>query len=326
MSEQIIDIPPNTEVVITIAINPCSKCDPVEVPTLPDPVVEPIPTPIIELDPVVEPIPIPVIEPDPVAEPIPIPVIEPDPLAEPIPIPATEPQNDPPVVNTPPEVEPTTPIAETPVPEISPGVVAEPISIVDIPSEVLPEVKPIEPNPMPEPIQTVPEVSPLPAAPPVVIPDSVPIPIVYPPVVTPIPEASCDCKLTSTLSLAEFTKQLITAAKDLIYPSESESPIEVLSKGLNTRMPPIKGIEVRTLDRVLPSFLRQVDPDDQQTGNEERAAIAARWQALYDLITKHTVATGWHYPVKQKRYTHEELLVMLHPQGTIGLRIRLVET
>ncbi len=313
MSEHIIDIPANTEVVITIAINPCSKCDlpapEEEIPT-PDPVAEPDPTPIIEPDPVVEPIPIPVIEPDPVLEPVPV--------AEPDPIPATEPQNDPPVVNDPPEVEPTTPIAETPVPEISP--VVEPIQIV------LPEVKPIEPNPMPEPIQTVTEVSPLPAAPPVVIPESVPIPVVYPPVVTPIPEASCDCKLTSTLSLAEFTKQLITAAKDLIYPSESESPIEVLSKGLNTRMPPIKGIEVRTLDRVLPSFLRQVDPDDQQTGNEERAAIAARWQALYDLITKHTVTTAWHYPVKQKRYTHEELVVMLHPQGTIGLRIRLVET
>jgi hypothetical protein len=293
MPEHIIDIPANTEVVITIAINPCSKCDPpVEVPTLPDPVVEPIP----------------------------IPVIEPDPLAEPIPIPATEPQNDPPVVNTPPEVEPPNQIAETPV------VVAEPISIVDIPSEVLPEVKLIEPNPMPEPTQTVPEVSPGIEPTPVVIPDSVLIPVVYPPVVTPIPEASCECKLTSNLSLAEFTKQLLTAAKDLIYPSESESPIEVLSKGLNTRMPPIKGIEVRTLDRVLPSFLRQVDPDDQQTGNEERAAIAARWQALYDLISKHTATTAWHYPVKQKRYTHEELLVMLHPQGTIGLRIRLVET
>jgi hypothetical protein len=75
MSEHIIDIPANTEVVITIAINPCSKCDPVEVPTLPDPLVDP--TPVLEPVPVVEPVPIPVIETDPVAEPNPTPVIEP---------------------------------------------------------------------------------------------------------------------------------------------------------------------------------------------------------------------------------------------------------
>jgi Nuclease A inhibitor-like protein len=145
-------------------------------------------------------------------------------------------------------------------------------------------------------------------------------------VVIPTPEAPCDCRLTSTLSLTEFTKQLIAAAKDLLYPSESDFPIEVLSKGVNTRMPTIKGIEVRTLDRVFPSFLRQVDPDDQQTGNVEQANTAARWQALYSLIEKHTVTTAWHYPVKQKRYTHEILVILLHPQGAIGLRIKLVET
>jgi len=81
--------------------------------------------------------------------------------------------------------------------------------------------------------------------------------------------------------------------------------MDVIPKGVSTRMPNIKGIEVRTLDRVFPTFLREVDPDDQQTGNVERAAIAARWQTLYDLISKNAVITAWHYPVKKRPYTHE---------------------
>jgi hypothetical protein len=91
-------------------------------------------------------------------------------------------------------------------------------------------------------------------------------------------------------------------------------------------MPPIKGIEVRNLDRVIPSFFRNIDPDDQQTGNVERASLATRWQALYNFIKDHSSVTAWHYPVKQKKYTHELMVIVLHPQGTVALRIKLVET
>jgi len=121
-------------------------------------------------------------------------------------------------------------------------------------------------------------------------------------------------------------KQLITLTKGLLYPSESDFPIEVLSKGFSSNMPPIKGIKVYNIDRVIPNFLRNVDPDDQQTGNLERASLAARWQTLYDFIKYHSSVTAWHYPMKQNKYTHELIVLLLHPQGTVALKIKLVET
>jgi hypothetical protein len=301
MPEQIIEIPQNAEVVISITINPC-KCDKsVEEPT--EPVIS---TPVEEVpsNPVIEPEPTSVIEP--------IQVIE-LPIEQPIV----------PVVDNPsvPEVEPAvSPTVETPTPEVIPT--NEPIQPKP---EAQPEVKPTPveiptTSPVTLPVEVpTPEV--LPIAPILVIDNPIPVPI-------PAPTISevHNCKLASNLTLAEFTKQLFAATKDLLYPSESDFPIEVLSKGLSTKIPPIKGIEVRNLERVFPEFLRQADPDDQQTGNVERASIAAKWQALYELIKGNSVTTVWHYPVKQKRYTHEELVVMLHPQGTVGLRIRLVET
>jgi hypothetical protein len=296
MPEQIIEMPQHSEVVISITINPC-KCDKsLEVST--EPVFS---TPVEEVpsDPVIEPEAITVSEP--------IPVIE-LPIEQPIA----------PVVDNPsvPEVEPVvSPTVETPTPEVVPT--TEPIQptpettqVVEIPT-TSPVTLPIE----------VPSPEVLPIAPILVIDNPIPVPIPVP----SNPEVH-NCKLASNLTLAEFTKQLFAAAKDLLYPSESDFPIEVLSKGLSTKIPPIKGIEVRNLERVFPEFLRQADPDDQQTGNVERASIAARWQALYELIKANSVTTVWHYPVKQKRYTHEELVVMLHPQGTVGLRIKLVET
>jgi hypothetical protein len=290
MPEQIIEIPQNAEVVISITINPC-KCDKsVEVPTETETT---IPIEEIPSNPVIEPEPTTVIET----------LIE-QPIA--------------PVVDSPsvPKVEPAaSPTVDTPTPEVVPT--TEPIQPTP---EVQPEVKPT-------PVE-------IPTTSPVTLPIEVPNPEVLPiapilvidnPIVPSNPEVH-NCKLASNLTLAEFTKQLFAATKDLLYPSESDFPIEVLSKGLSTKIPPIKGIEVRNLERVFPEFLRQADPDDQQSGNVERASIAARWQALYELIKGNSVTTVWHYPVKSKRYTHEELVVMLHPQGTVGLRIRLVET
>jgi Nuclease A inhibitor-like protein len=293
MPEQIIEIPQNAEVVISITINPC-KCDKsVEVPTETETT---IPIEEIPSNPVIEPEPTTVIET----------LIE-QPIA--------------PVVDSPsvPKVEPAvSPTVDTPTPEVVPT--TEPIQPTP---EVQPEVKPTPveiptTSPVTLPIE-VPSPEVLPIAPILVIDNPIPVPV------SPSPEVH-NCKLASNLTLAEFTKQLFAATKDLLYPSESDFPIEVLSKGLSTKIPPIKGIEVRNLDRVFPAFLRQADPDNQQSGNVERASIAARWQALYELIKGNSVTTVWHYPVKQKRYTHEELVVMLHPQGTVGLRIRLVET
>jgi len=292
MPDQIIEIPPNSEVVISITITPC-KCDKsVEVPTETETTIpiEEVPS-NPEVAPVVELETIPVIE---------IPIA--------------------PVVDSPsvPDVEPAvSPTVETPTPEVIPT--NEPIQPTP---EVQPEVKPTPveiptTSPVTLPIEMLnPEV--LPIAPILVVDTAIPV-------LVPSPEVR-NCKLASNLTLAEFTKQLFVATKDLFYPSESDFPIEVLSKGLSTKIPPIKGIEVRNLDRVFPEFLRQPDPDDQQSDNLERASIADRWQALYELIKGNSVTTVWHYPVKQKRYTHEQLVVMLHPQGTVGLRIRLVET
>jgi hypothetical protein len=213
---------------------------------------------------------------------------------------------------------PSTPVIESqvfelvqPVPKVLSIPVEEPVAI---PLEML--------TPAPEVIQPIPENSTIPI--PEVLSEQLvpPVQVVDLPVIAP----TCDRNINSSLTLPEFTNQLIAATKDLLYPSESDFPIEVVSKGLNTKMPPIKGIEVRSLERVFPSFLWQVDPDDQQTGNAERATIADRWKALYNLIKQNSIATAWHYPVKQNRYTHEQIVILLHPQGLVGLRIKLVET
>jgi len=140
------------------------------------------------------------------------------------------------------------------------------------------------------------------------------------------PAEACYCDLTSKLTLPDFVKQLTALTRGLLYPSESDFPLEILTKGFSSKIPPIKGIEVRTLDRVFPNFLRFANPDDQQSENVERAFIADRWQALYTFIKNNCSVTAWHYPIKAKRYTHELILVMLHPQGTVGIRIKLVET
>jgi Nuclease A inhibitor-like protein len=220
--------------------------------------------------------------------------------------------------SVPPSEQLLTSVIESPVFESAqsvPEVLSMPVDeTVAIPLEML--------TPAPEVIQPIPENSTIPI--PEVLSELLvpPVRVVDLPVIAP----TCDRNLNSTLTLQEFTKQLIAATKDLLYPSESDFPIEVLSKGLNIKMPPIKGIEVRSLERVFPSFLWQVDPDDQQTGNAERATIADRWKALYNLIKQNSIATAWHYPVKQNRYTHEQVVIMLHPQGLVGLRIKLVET
>jgi hypothetical protein len=215
----------------------------------------------------------------------------------------------------------------------------EPI-VEAIPEPVVETIPLIDPNPPatvePEPIPLLPVIIDSPVAPPVpapLPPVVEPIPVTEPlppiPVVEQVPVAPtehCYCDLDSKLNLADFVKQLTTLPKGLLYPSESDFPIEVLTKGFSSKMPPIKGIEVRNLDRVIPSFFRNIDPDDQQSGNFERASLAARWQALYSFIKNNASVTAWHYPVKQKKYTHELIVLLLHPQGTVALRIKLVET
>jgi hypothetical protein len=221
---------------------------------------------------------------------------------------------------------------------VEPILVTDPLPLDPTPEpvvEIIPLVYPappisVQPEPTPPVIidshLTLPVPDPLP---PVVEPIPVieqPIPI---PVVEPVPVAPtehCYCDLDSKLNLADFVKQLTTLTKGLLYPSESDFPIEVLTKGFSSKMPPIKGIEVRNLDRVIPSFFRNVDPDDQQSGYVERASLANRWQALYSFIKNNASVTAWHYPVKQKKYTHELMVLLLHPQGTVALRIKLVET
>jgi hypothetical protein len=239
-------------------------------------------------------------------------IVSPSPVEEP----------EPPIIEEPilPPIEPT-PLPVEPIPEVPP-ITMEPISPVT-PIPELPVVE--EPQtPIIEPIPVPPVVEPIPL-PPIVEPVPTPvIPIPLPPVTAP-PEA-CYCDLTSKLNLPDFIKQLTALTKGLLYPSESDFPLEVLTKGFSSKMPPIKGIEVRTIDRVFPEFLRLPDPDDQSSANAERASIADRWQALYTFIKNNCSVTAWHYPIKAKRYTHELILVMLHPQGTVGIRIKLVET
>jgi hypothetical protein len=244
--------------------------------------------------------PIPVIDPLP---PEPSPVIDPVVTVEPI--------------TTPVESEPILVIKPIAEPVIPSDPVIEPISNPDpIPDPVVVPIPPVEPEPIPLP----PIPDPLP---PVLILDPV-SPVK--PISDPVPPEHCYCDLDSPLSLPGFVKQLTILTKGLLYPSESDFPIEVLTKGFSSKMPPLKGIQVRTLDRVIPAFLRSIDPDDQQTGNVERASLATRWQALYQFIKVNASVTAWHYPVKGKKYTHELMVLLLHPQGTVALRTKLVET
>jgi hypothetical protein len=121
------------------------------------------------------------------------------------------------------------------------------------------------------------------------------------------------------MTYAEFLSTLRSLLSDLLYPSESDFPVEVVPRGLSYRMPD-RG-EVRDLDRVFQ--MRQV----QNWMSEEDKAIAQKWQSIYDHIASNTIATtAWHYKVNRKNYTHEQVVILLHEAGVVSLRIRLVET
>jgi hypothetical protein len=251
MTEHNIEIPCNTEVVIRVSckevvVDPILVVDALPLDSTPEPLVEAISEPVIELLPT----PNPLVDLIPVIDPALAAIVEPEPI----------------------------PLPPVPIPD--------PVTL-----------------PLPDPLPPV--VEPIPVTEP-----SPPIPIL---VVKPTPEPEpehCYCDLDSPLSLPDFVKQLTTLTKGLLYPSESDFPIEVLTKGFSSKMLPIKGIEVRTLDRVFPELLRQ----------------KALWQTLYTFIKNNCSVTAWHYPVKQKKYTHELIVLLLHPQGTVALRIKLVET
>jgi hypothetical protein len=289
MTEHNIEIPCNTEVLIRVT---CKEAAPIPVTEPLSPELSPVIEPVVTF----EPINIPVeSEPIPVVESITLPVIPSDPVIEPI-------HN--------PELIPDPVIEPVPTKPVEP----EPILLAPIPDPLTPIPDPVSPvQPISDPV-----ISPLPDP----IPISVPLPVAS----QPLPPEHCNCDLDSPLSLPDFVKQLNALTKGLLYPSESDFPIEVLTKGFSSKMPPLKGIQVRTLDRVIPTFLRNIDPDDQQTGNVERATLATRWQALYQSIKVNASVTAWHYPVKGKKYTHELIVLLLHPQGTVALRTKLVET
>jgi len=322
MTEHIIEIPCNTEVAIRVSCTERTCGTPTPVicdggfPIL---IVEPVIEPGIEpiADPIID-FPILIVEPliEPVVELTPDPVIgSPKPIDEPVAV-IVEPVIDPitePVVIAEPVIES---IAE---PVADPILVAEPV--IEAPTN--PEIA----DPVVEPIQTlnpdpVVVVEPVVIAEPVVVVEPIPTPVVDPVIIS----QPRNCQLESALTLVEFGKQLIAAAKGLLYPSESDFAIEVLLKGFTSRAPNVPGVQFRNLDQVIPSFLRTVDEDDQQTGNLERAALAERWRSLYNLIRSNSTATAWHFKVKGRKYTHEMIVLLVHPQGTVALRIKLVET
>jgi hypothetical protein len=121
------------------------------------------------------------------------------------------------------------------------------------------------------------------------------------------------------MTYAEFLSTLRSLLSGLLYPSESDFPVEISPRGLSYRMP--SSGEVCDLDRVFQ--MRHIE-DWMGEGEQE---FAQRWQSIYDHITSNTIATAaWHYKVNRKNYTHEQVVILLHAQGVVGLRIRLVET
>lgn len=121
------------------------------------------------------------------------------------------------------------------------------------------------------------------------------------------------------MTYADFLAKLRSLLSNLLYPSESDFPVEISPRGLSYRMPE-RG-EVRNFDRIFQ--MRHV----QDWMSEDDKAIAQRWQSVYDHIASKTIATAaWHYKVNRKNYTHEQVVILLHAQGVVGLRIRLVET
>jgi hypothetical protein len=121
------------------------------------------------------------------------------------------------------------------------------------------------------------------------------------------------------MTYADFLATLRSLLSGLLYPSESDFPVEISPRGLSYRMP--NSGEVRDLDRVF-----QIRHVKDWMGQDEQA-IAQRWQSIYDHIASNTIATAaWHYKVNRKNYTHEQVVILLHAQGVVGLRIRLVET
>ncbi len=121
------------------------------------------------------------------------------------------------------------------------------------------------------------------------------------------------------MTYAEFLSTLRSLLDGLLYPSESDFPVEISPRGLSYRMP--SSGEVRDIDRVFK--MRHVE----DWMSEDEQEFAQRWQSIYDHITSNTIATtAWHYKVNRKNYTHEQVVILLHQQGVVGLRIRLVET
>jgi hypothetical protein len=128
------------------------------------------------------------------------------------------------------------------------------------------------------------------------------------------------------MNYQDFLSTLRSLLSGLLYPSESDFPVEVVPRGLSYRMP--SSGEVRDLDRVF-----QMRHVEDWMGEEERRnasgteSLAQRWQSVYDHITSNTIATtAWHYKVNRKNYTHEQVVILLHEAGVVSLRIRLVET
>jgi Nuclease A inhibitor-like protein len=128
------------------------------------------------------------------------------------------------------------------------------------------------------------------------------------------------------MTYAEFLSTLRSLLNGLLYPSESDFPVEISPRGLSYRMPE-RG-EVRDLDRVFK--MRHVEDwmgEEEQAIGSATQANAQRWQSVYNHIASNTIATtAWHYKVNRKNYTHEQVVILLHAQGVVGLRIRLVET
>jgi Nuclease A inhibitor-like protein len=128
------------------------------------------------------------------------------------------------------------------------------------------------------------------------------------------------------MTYAEFLSTLRSLLNGLLYPSESDFPVEISPRGLSYRMPE-RG-EVRDLDRVFK--MRHVQDwmgEEEQAIGSATQANAQRWQSVYNHIASNTIATtAWHYKVNRKNYTHEQVVILLHAQGVVGLRIRLVET